>query len=685
MFKYEKNRDGSLLVYDPIYGKIKVEEPFVSIIFTKEMFRLKDITQNGFSYYEFPNLEENDRLSHSVGAYHVMSLILNHLENKLKPYHIKFSQDDKDIALCSMLIHDIGHGPGSHSFEVAVDYSHEKRTADILLGNTEIHGLLLEKFGLKKLKKIASFIADINEQEENHVKNSFMKLLKNLVSHQLDADRLDYLARDAFYVGNPSPFDLDKIISNLNVVVNNNQEYELVIHRNALASTENVLITRYQMYRDVYLSPISVLGDRLFCLILKRYLANPLLHKLNLSKTFRLAAQGGPIPLSDFLEMKESDLRNDYEILKHNKIDPVIAYLCDVSKISDYILLEREVKRGQLEQEFQEVFGLQPVHDSNGIIQINTRTVFYKKEQKLNIQNHNRICDITECTNLIRPQEVLENSYTFVNPVLCQLELGCFDKVEKGAKEKMLEHLDKKPVEFELKYIIEADISKESLKKQVLSLFMQNGYQVVEETQKENSDDYFDTCDFALWQKGASLRVRQATNQNGKKKIKGTFKDLLGENQVYSSRNEIEFPLEEASYDSLMKEMKSISDCDFSKVHPSPVLNSCTKRTDILLEKDGYQVCVSLDDTIYSNYMLFGTMASDRMIEIEAKGAVINRVMLNEIHDFVSNGMRGLQINTDSKYQRGIKKTYYVYRDAMQEKNPELESCYRQLSKIVEC
>ena len=190
-FVYIENEDKSLTAEDAIYGKINVSYPFSEIVLTKEMQRLSGISQNGFSQLEFKELEQNDRLSHSVGSFYVMSLFLKRLEEILKNYNIELSKDDKDIALCSMLLHDIGHGPFSHSLELVTNYSHEKRTTDILLGDTEVNRVITRLFGKQKVKKIASFIAEINDKDEIG-KDSFTKLLNNLVSYQLDADRIDY-------------------------------------------------------------------------------------------------------------------------------------------------------------------------------------------------------------------------------------------------------------------------------------------------------------------------------------------------------------------------------------------------------------------------------------------------------------------------------------------------------------
>ena len=680
-FLYSKDKNNSLIVDDPIYGKIIVPYPFSEIVLTKEMRRLSGISQNGFSQLEFKGLENNDRLSHSVGAFYVMSLFLKRLEEILKNFNIKLSEDDKDIALCSMLLHDIGHGPFSHSLELVTNYSHEKRTTDILLGNTEINKVIRNFFGNQKVKKIASFIAEINDSQELG-KDSFSKLLKNLVSYQLDADRIDYLIRDAYYVGISSSIDLKRIISSVNVVVNNNQEYELLIDRKGLASIENVLLQRYQMYRDVYLSPISVLGDHLFAKIIERYRNTTKLHAMPVSSSFKILATDPRVNnLDDFLAMKDEDFKFSFKLLSDSKLDSIMAYLCDFNNIKDYILIKNDVSVEKIKAKLREIFGNIDLSNTLSIISIGTKTKLYKKEQKLNIQNGNRIMDLTECTNLIRPQEILEDTYIFFNPQLLRLELGLSD-VEFGKYEselrKMIEELNKKPEEFELKYIINENngeqMEQETLLNQIISVFTFNGFRVVTVVEKQNNDEYYDTRNLDLYKTGGSLRIRKV-EQKGKEKIKATFKMPLKIGEVYSSRSEIEETLADDSFETFMQKMlDSGVTVNFDGILRYPILNSRTQRKDIVLDKNGVQVCLSFDNSNYTNHVLDGISASDRMIEIEAIGELNNRIILNEIHGFITSAFSSLEVNKQSKYERGIKRTlelhHYLRRQQFVQEQP---------------
>ena len=687
-FICKKDKDNSLIVEDPIYGKIVVPYPFSEIILTKEMQRLSDISQNGFSQLEFKGLKNNDRLSHSVGAFYIMSLFLKRLEEILKNFNIELSKDDKDIALCSMLLHDIGHGPFSHSLELVTNYSHEKRTTDILLGNTEINKVITNFFGKQKVKKIASFIAEINDSQELG-KDSFTKLLNNLVSYQLDADRIDYLIRDAHYVGISSAIDLKRIISSVNVVVNNNQEYELVIDRKGLASIENVLLQRYQMYRDVYLSPISVLGDYIFKKIIERYRYSTNLHSIPISSSFKILAIDPKVSdLSDFLKMKDEDFKNSFKILSSSNLDSIMAYLCNFNNIKDYILIKNDVSIEKIKTKLREIFGEINFDNTLSIVNIGTKTKLYKKEQKLNIQNGNRILDLTECTNLIKPQEILEDIYIFFNPELLRLELGLsnteFKKYESEVR-KMIEELNKKPEEFELKYIIDENpnkekaIDQEPLLNQIISVFTSNGFRIISVTEKQNNDEYYDTRNLDLYKNGGSLRIRKI-EQKDKEKTKATYKMPLKKGEVYSSRIEIEEVLSDDSFETFMQKMiDSGVTINFNDILKFPILNSYTKRKDIVLDKNGVQVCLSFDNSLYTNHLLNEISVIDRMIEIEAIGEINNRIILNEIHNFIASTFNNLKINKQSKYERGINCTlqlhnYLEQQQFAEEQLPEINS-----------
>ncbi len=665
-FIYKKNKDNSLTVRDEIYGDINIPYPFSKIVLTKEMQRLANISQNGFSQLEFKGLEHNNRLNHSVGAFNVMSMFLRRLEKILKEYDIEISNDDKEIALCSLLLHDIGHGPFSHSLELVTKYSHEQRTIDILFGNTEINQVITEIFGPEKLEKIADFILSIND-EKNTRKDSFYKLLKSLVSHQIDADRIDYLIRDAHYIGFSSAIDINRIKTSMNVIVNNNQEYELLIDKKGLSSIENVLLQRYQMYRDVYLSPISVLGDWIFEKIIDRYKNSDVLKNVEVDDSFKSLATNPNIENLDlFLKMKDSDFKKSFQVLSQNDVDLVMAYLCDFDNIKDYVLINNEVSINKIKNRLKEIFNGFDVENTLSIVEIETKVKLYKKEQRLNIKNGNRIMDLSECTNLIRPQDVLEDKYVFFNPELLRIELGLsleqFKQYEKEVN-KMIDDLNKKPEEFELKYIIMGNYNEKCLLDKIILLFEQNGFEVKNISKKQNVDEYYDTKKLKLYKNDGSLRIRKVW-QDDKEKIKATLKLPLERGEIYSSRREIEEYMIDDNVTALKTTMGKITNgINLDQILNFPILKSCTERTDIILDKNGVQVCLSFDNSFYFNHILNDLSADDRMIEIEAIGELNNRIILNEIHDFITTNFDNLMVSKQSKYERGISKTICLYND----------------------
>ncbi len=660
----------TMKTHDPIYGDIEIKSPFKEIILTKEMQRLNNITQNGFSNFDYPGLENNERLSHSVGAFYIMSQIIEHLEKELKRYDIFISKDDKDMALCSMLLHDIGHGPFSHNFESITHYSHEKRTTDILLGDTEINHLLTSIYGQAKLKRIASYIAEINDygnDEKSKTSSSFTKLLKSLISHQLDADRLDYLVRDSYHAGLPTAINYKNLIQSLGVSINNNKEYELLVDKKGLTSIETILIERFQRYRDVYYTKSDTILVSVFSEILERYKSVPNTVNVKLPKSFSiLAFDPQNISLNDFLEMNDKQFLDAFEIIKNNCTDPILRYMADIPQVlADFEELENNIQPELLKQKLTEIFPSHNFSNTFSIVRKHSKIKLYKAEESLRVNLGRVHKDLSVATpHLIRPDEFLERDENYFNPELVRIELDMSEMEFEPYKERirnMINELDKKPEEFELKYIIDKD--GRYTQNSILQALLTNGFDIVSTKEKENDDEYFDTKELSLLSRGGSLRIRKLT-QDGKPRYKATYKMPTTIGEVYSSREEVEIDLDENSIDDLKNKMKNKNlDENLDAILPMPILNAVTQRKDIVLEKNGVQVCLSFDNTQYKNHVFKGQqpVSSDSMIEIEALGNITDRVILNEINDLLHSNFPDLQINKQSKYERGTRKTREEY------------------------
>lgn len=152
----------------------------------------------------------------------------------------------------------------------------------------------------------------------------------------------------------------------------------------------------------------------------------------------------------------------------------------------------------------------------------------------------------------------------------------------------MIKELNKKPEEFELKYIIDEhnteELDKETFINKIISVFKTNGFKMVSVTEKQNNDEYYDTRDLRLYKNGGSLRIRKI-EEKGKGKIKATCKMPLEKGEVYSSRSEIEETLEVDSFDDFMQKMISSKvNVNFDDILRFPILNSYTNRKDIVFD-----------------------------------------------------------------------------------------------------
>ena len=202
-------------------------------------------------------------------------------------------------------------------------------------------------------------------------------------------------------------------------------------------------------------------------------------------------------------------------------------------------------------------------------------------------------------------------------------------------------------MENELKYIYFGDNFKDILK-DLLSVFKENGFDILKFQFKEQEDFYYDTLNFSILQKEESLRIRK--KENG---FKGTYKRIVDNSSDYLVREEIECGLLNLDINfflGLLNKKGIIFDGDFSLV-----LVVKNDRQDILVQKDNVTLCISLDNIFYYN-QLSDNIARDKMIEIEVKDGSNDKI-LNEVNEFVYDNFKFLTINKDSKYIRGMNKT----------------------------
>ncbi|WP_027408068.1 HD domain-containing protein [Anoxybacteroides tepidamans] len=236
---------------DPVHRYIHVRDKIIwDLIGTKEFQRLRRIKQLGTTYLTFHGAEHS-RFNHSLGVYEIIRRIIDDVFVGREHW----DHNERLLCLCAALLHDLGHGPFSHSFEKVFHLDHENFTQAIILGDTEVNAVL-KRMGDDFPKKVAEVIAKTYQN----------KLVVSLISSQIDADRMDYLLRDAYYTGvSYGNFDMERILR-----VMRPREDQVVIKRSGMHAVEDYIMSRYQMYWQVYFHPVTRSAEVILTKILHR-------------------------------------------------------------------------------------------------------------------------------------------------------------------------------------------------------------------------------------------------------------------------------------------------------------------------------------------------------------------------------------------------------------------------------
>lgn len=234
------------IINDPVHGFVNIPSDFIyDIIEHPYIQRLRRIKQLGLTHYVYPGATHS-RFQHTIGAMHLMMEAIECLRNK----DINISPEEEEAVLIAILLHDIGHGPFSHALEESIV--------------SGIHHEFLSQLLMKELNNVFDNRLELAIEIFN---NRYSKrFLHQLVSSQLDMDRLDYIKRDSFFTGvTEGTIGTDRIIKMLNV-----HNDTLVIERKGLYSVEKFLIARRLMYWQVYFHKTVIASESLMVKMLKR-------------------------------------------------------------------------------------------------------------------------------------------------------------------------------------------------------------------------------------------------------------------------------------------------------------------------------------------------------------------------------------------------------------------------------
>lgn len=238
------------VIRDAIHDYIHVDHLIIwRLINSKEMQRLRRIKQLGGTYQVFQSAEHS-RFVHSLGVYQVVRRMLETecLTNALSDY-------DKLCVMCAGLLHDIGHGPFSHSFEGVFEENHEDMTVRMILEKSEVHDILVSLY-----KQLPQDVASIIQHTHPN------RILIQMVSSQLDADRMDYLLRDSYMSGTTyGHFDMSRILRTMRI-----RDGKIVYKESGVQAIENYILARYHMYWQVYYHPTARSYEHLLQSIFQR-------------------------------------------------------------------------------------------------------------------------------------------------------------------------------------------------------------------------------------------------------------------------------------------------------------------------------------------------------------------------------------------------------------------------------
>ena len=253
---------------DPVHGFVYIQHQLIlDLLDTKEFQRLRRIKQLGASQFTFHGAEHS-RFSHSLGVYELTRRICDVFQRNYpieKEGENGWDDNERLVTLCAALLHDIGHGPYSHTFESIFNTNHEEWSIRFVLSpDTEVHQVL-KSVSKDFPQKVASVIQKTYPNPQ----------VVQLISSQMDADRMDYLQRDAYFTGvTYGSFDLTRILR-----VIRPHKKGIVVQIQGMHAVEDYIVSRYQMYMQVYFHRVSrgmeVTLDRLLKRATRLYRENP--------------------------------------------------------------------------------------------------------------------------------------------------------------------------------------------------------------------------------------------------------------------------------------------------------------------------------------------------------------------------------------------------------------------------
>lgn len=657
MYSEASSLSNGKIIRDPVHGDIFVPEKFLKLIDTKAFQRLRRIKQLATADLVYPEAEHT-RFAHSLGTFHVMTMIINHFCTLFDYLGISYTETEKNAALVAALLHDIGHGPYSHAYENMGENkkSHEQWTTDIITSDHELNSVLASEFG----ENFCDYVIDC--LENSTIAGDTFKLkdvFSFLVSSQLDADRIDYLMRDSYNTGiRFGTLDLQKIISAM-ALTEYNGKMHVCIDESAVPTIEQLFIGRYNMYDSVYFAPYKLYSEALLSKIGKKiYTSKDYNSRSLLGKIYT-----NNISLEEYLSLDDISLQREiYNCVEASNDHTLQKMVTCFYNRNGYervrILNESASDNHNFFVEFKERFGVD-LKEYYGVIFVQRTYSAYDLDNSeaeetpgntvLVSKRNGTITDFASASKVFAQQNPQVNnsrgktdclwkttkSYIYINFEILKDEWPDLKEKSDEVHRFVDNYNIRNHTEIEQKYSCNAAAIKTAADWTSLTQKNENlqKYTLRQETDsRKQTDTYFDTPDLMLAKSGFSLRQRKIGGQN---KYIYTIKASIDAN---NGNNRGQFIRSEFEYETESEDINTAEVTQFIKPHLLNILNKSDRTEDIL----------NLENTI--------TIHNNRVSYVVAK----------EHSDFVC------EISLDSvEYQRGIeKKPDYQIEIELKSSNP---------------
>lgn len=506
-----------LIIKDKIWGNIYVEPNYECIVKSKEVNNLKSKKQLGMV---LSNNAIHTRFDHSLGVYYLACKLVEIIKNKLSNY-INITKEEEDAIKIMAIVHDIGHGPFSHLAERLLHENHENNTVSLLKGDTDIHNIIVNNFSNNVLNKVI-YLIELKEKLKNNDANydnlDIMFIISKLLSGGIDIDRLDYIARDSYYLlGNK--YDYSNILDYINLDYVDDY-LEIVFDEEGEYLIANYLNKRYELYDTIYLNE-------------KKFLIENALDKLINYLDYPITWDSNENVILDYIKDKQTEndlyIKRLSDIVINKRLDYNFKYLIFNNKDAyNYFLNKIKIKYSDLNLD-------------KSLFTTSNKLNIYSNKNRIYIKKKDIIIDMKECpilnSNLKREKYMVGVDFmllTYLN------NYSNIDMVN-ALKNEFLPQL-----EFERKYTYAENDSINNTKNNMIKYFgLKLPNYVI------NSDIYYDNNN-KLKEKGIILRNRVVNDTNV-----WNIKEKLTDKSSVTKRTELTFDtLEEAV--GYLKEVKDI-------------------------------------------------------------------------------------------------------------------------------